>query len=547
MQARPTTVNRIVIVIILLLLALLIGGLVTYRSAAQAVRDDYFMAHEIILVGTTTNLDALIQELQTIDPNIQLTLDPNRSFSLQTLQQSTQQSLGPQTIVSAALQVGSGDSACTQLSAELEINLYQLTGSTDDVEAVLDAIDQTTAGGNVLADANWVIGEPWHPTGSPWHPTGSPWHPTGSGEDQSQPTPASLSDYENQWAFSKIGLADAQAVNTDDTLFPVRIGVFDTSPLESDGIVAESVEEKPADNDLGIQIDHPEFIETPVPPEPGSPQDIDVANHGYFNSGFIRELTPGSQIELIRVLTKNNRGDLATLNHALLTFMGDANADGINAVANLSLGVPPLEPFKPFAPWFDWEFPVPFKIQRQFDSLQTVAQIGECLDVVLVAAAGNDSAESLQVSNYPANWGTVLGVTASNQANEQSCFANNGDVAAPGGDGRSPEDPSNVCEPRLNLCTDGNCAYSVVGYVHPKTIATGATATTYQHWVGTSFATPMVSGLAALLRQIDPSLSAAEVREAIRCGATKPTTPQQVPVINVAQTLRCAEDLSNVE
>ena len=167
MQARPTTVNRIVIVIILLLLALLIGGLVTYRSAAQAVRDDYFMAHEIILVGTTTNLDALIQELQTIDPNIQLTLDPNRSFSLQTLQQSTQQSLGPQTIVSAALQVGSGDSACTQLSAELEINLYQLTGSTDDVEAVLDAIDQTAAGGNVLADANWIIGEPWHPTGSP--------------------------------------------------------------------------------------------------------------------------------------------------------------------------------------------------------------------------------------------------------------------------------------------------------------------------------------------------------------------------------------------
>lgn len=545
MLAQPTRVNRIVLVIILALLALLIGGLITYRSAAQAVRDDYFMAHEIILVGTTTDLDALIQELQTIDPNIQLTLDPNRSFSLQTLQQSTQQTLGPQTIASAALQAGSGNSACTQLSSELEINLYQLTGSTDDVEAVLAAIDQTKASNSVLADANWVIGEPWHPTGSPWHPTGSPWHPTGSGQDQSQPTPASLSDFENQWAFSKIGLADAQAVNTANTLAAVRVGVFDTSPLESAGIVPEAVQEKPTDNDLGIQIEHPEFIDTPVPPEPGSPQDIDVANHGYFNSGFIRELTPGSEIELIRVLTKHNRGDLATLNHALLTFMGKANEDGINAVANLSLGVPPLEPFKPFAPLLDWEFPIPFEIQQQFNSLQTVAQIGECLDVVLVAAAGNDSAESLQVGNYPANWGTVLGVTASNQANEQSCYANDGDVAAPGGDGRSPQDPDGVCEPRLNMCTDGSCAYSVVGYVHPKTVTSGAPATPYQHWVGTSFATPMVSGLAALLRQIDPSLSAAEVREAIRCGATKPTTPQQVPVINVAQTLRCAEEANN--
>ncbi|MEZ4594413.1 MAG: S8 family serine peptidase [Chloroflexota bacterium] len=217
----------------------------------------------------------------------------------------------------------------------------------------------------------------------------------------------------------------------------------------------------------------------------------------------------------------------------------------MNAVANLSLGVPPLEPFRPFAPWFDWEFPVPFELQRQFNSLQTVAQIGECLDVVLVAAAGNDSAQSLKVGNYPANWGTVLGVTASNQANEQACYANDGDVAAPGGDGRSPQDPANVCEPRLNLCTDGNCAYSVIGYVHPQALPAGAPATSHQHWVGTSFATPMVSGLAALLRQIDPNLSASAVREAILCGTRKPTTPQEVPVINVGQTLRCAEELNN--
>lgn len=544
MQTRPITLNRPILVLILLLLALLVAALITYRTAAQAVRDEYFMAHEIILTGTSANLDALIQQLQTSDPNIELTLDPDRSFSLQTLAPPAQQSLGPSTIASAALQVGSGSSACAQLSSDLEINLYQLTGSTDDVEAVLAAINQASAGSSVLAEANWIIGEPWSPTGSPWSPTGSPWSPTGSA-DQSQPTPATLSDYENQWAFTNIDLAAAQAINTAGTLAPVRVGVFDTSPLESAEMMAEAVQERPSQNDLRIQIEHPTFIATPVPPAPGSPQDIQVANHGYFGTSFIRELTPNSEVTLIRVLTKNNRGDLATLNQALLSFMGTANADGINAVANLSLGLPPLEPFRPFAPWFDWAFPVPFELQRQFNSLQTVAQIGECLDVVLVAAAGNDSAQSLKVGNYPANWGTVLGVTASNQANEQACYANDGDVAAPGGDGRSPEDPATMCEPRLNFCTDGSCTYSVVGYVHPQTLAPGTTTPTHQHWVGTSFATPMVSGLAALLRQIDPTLSASDVREAIRCGTRKPTTPQEVPVIHVGQTLRCAEELNN--
>ncbi|MEZ4594412.1 MAG: hypothetical protein R3D55_25200 [Chloroflexota bacterium] len=321
MQSRTPTVNRTVLVLILLLLALLIGGIITYRSAAQAVRTEYFMARELILVGTTSNLDALLQELQTIDPDIELTLDPDRSFSLQTLAPPAQQSLGPQTIASAALQVGSGSAACAQLSSDLEINLYQLTGSSDDVEAVLEAIGQTQAGSSVLAEANWVIGEPWSPTGSPWSPTGSPWSPTGSA-DQSQPTPATLGDYENQWAFTTIDLAAAQAVNTASTLAPVRVGVFDTSPLESAEMMAEAVQERPSQNNLGIQIEHPKFIATPVPPAPGSPQDIQVANHGYFGSSFIRALTPGSEVTLIRVLTKNNRGDLATLNQALLQLHG---------------------------------------------------------------------------------------------------------------------------------------------------------------------------------------------------------------------------------
>ncbi len=536
-QTNPR--RRNIIILIIVLLVILAVGFIVYRNAVQSARAEYFMDREIILVGTSGTLTALAEELRAIDPDIELTLDPERSFSLQELESPAQQTLGPQTVASAALQIGSGSPACAQLSNDLEINLYELTGSTDDVEAVLAAIDQTSAGRSVLAEANWVIGAPWSPTGSPWSPTGSPWSPTGS-TNQGAPTPATMNDYVEQWAFSTIGLADAQTVNNDPALAPVRVGVFDTSPLEGIENMPENVNEQPQKNDLGVRVEHPKFVATPVPPEPGSREDITVPNHGYFGASFIRALTPGSDIQLIRVLTRNNRGDLATLNHELLTFMGEANGDSVNAVVNMSLGVPPLMPWQPFAPWLLWEFSVPFKLERQLNSLRTVMQIGECLDVVMVAASGNDSAQSLKVGNYPANWGTVLGVTASNQANEKACYANEGELAAPGGDGRSPDDPPGMCEPKLHLCSGPNCPYAVIGFVHPQAQAPNTAARTHEQWVGTSFAAPMVTGLAALLRQLEPDLSAAEVRELIHCGTVAPTTPQQVPVINVRQTLDCA-------
>ena len=559
-QVNFTRAARVVLLILgILLLLLSLSATVVYRSKVQPVRDEYFMDREVVLVGTAENLATLLGDLQDIDPNIELTLDPERSLQVtigSNELEATSEQAEPD-VTEIALQIRSESAACNQLSVTLEFNVYELTGSTDDVEAVLAAIDEANTSENVRADANWVIGAPWSPTGSPWSPTGSPWSPTGSA-DQGQPMPADMNDYLNQWAFKTVGVDDVQTAVDGQNLSLVRVGVFDTSPLREDESGPEGIpSQQPQQNALRVGITNPNFMATPVPPEPGSREDIDVANHGYFGTSFIRELSPGSQIQLIRVLTKNNRGDLATLNLEILKFLGQLNEDvingeEINAVINMSLGVPPLEPFRPFEPLLDWEFPVPFKLERQLNSLETIMQIGECVDVVMVAAAGNDSAESLKVSNYPANWGTVLSVTSSNQANEQSCYANDGDIAAPGGDGGPSEEGAKnpiACEPKLHLCPSlgPNCPYSVIGYVHLQTSKPEEENITHHHWVGTSFATPMVSGLAALVRQLHPELSAAEVREVIWCGTTKPTTPQQVPVINVAQTLRCAEDLGNVE
>ena len=68
------------------------------------------------------------------------------------------------------------------------------------------------------------------------------------------------------------------------------------------------------------------------------------------------------------------------------------------------------------------------------------------------------------------------------------------DVAAPGGDGinscevsgKNPDSDEYVCQGEPNFCL-----ISLVDKPYPG----------YAYWVGTSFATPLVSGQAALLRE----------------------------------------------
>lgn len=104
--------------------------------------------------------------------------------------------------------------------------------------------------------------------------------------------------------------------------------------------------------------------------------------------------------------------------------------------------------------------------------------------VVLVAAAGNDGDAT---TIYPAGCEKVIGVGATTNKDEKASFSNYNssvDVTAPGKD-----------------------VYS--------TVISGG----YAYGSGTSAATPMVSGLAALVRSHDDSLSADQVEQAIKDNA----------------------------
>ena len=71
----------------------------------------------------------------------------------------------------------------------------------------------------------------------------------------------------------------------------------------------------------------------------------------------------------------------------------------------------------------------------------------------------------------------------------QSCYSNTGEVGAPGGDGGIAPN----CEPQLQLCNASEpCDYGLVSLVSARSDTVG-----FAYWVGSSFAAPLVSGVAA--------------------------------------------------
>jgi subtilisin family serine protease len=144
----------------------------------------------------------------------------------------------------------------------------------------------------------------------------------------------------------------------------------------------------------------------------------------------------------------------------------------------------------------------------------------------------------------PANGSSVIGVAASNNERKRGCFSNEGDIAAPGGDGinscevpgRNPDSDEYVCQEE-----PGFCLISLVQKPYPG----------YAYWVGTSFSTPLVSGLAALMLEKESGLIistssvnvASTISTTITAGACPPATPPTphylgAGIVNVRHTMQ---------
>jgi len=216
----------------------------------------------------------------------------------------------------------------------------------------------------------------------------------------------------------------------------------------------------------------------------------ETADHGLFVAGLVHAVAPDSQIELIQVLNEQAVGTLDTLNYALRRFMSQRKAEHLgtpnagtlnNTVMNLSLGFP--DP----AGWAG--------LDPEVVCLRTLLHGAAALGATVVAAAGNASnSQSIEPADVPAKYDFVIGVAASNKDKRRSCFSNEGDVAAPGGD---------TYEPRTSQCVD-RFVLDETGKVKLEDVVIGLAPRTapksgYAYWVGTSFSAPLVSGLAALM------------------------------------------------
>jgi thermitase len=123
--------------------------------------------------------------------------------------------------------------------------------------------------------------------------------------------------------------------------------------------------------------------------------------------------------------------------------------------------------------------------------------------IVVVAAMGN---EGKTLKNYPAAYPGVIAVGATNAQDKVSAFSTRGSwisVAAPGANILSTTPTYKVFMSKAD---------------------NGALATTYGQLSGTSMATPLVAGVAALIKSKNPRWTPAQVKQAIERSAVRLTS-----------------------
>ena len=449
------------------------------------------------------------------------------------------------------------------------INIGNLT-----VEDALEQIQTVVIEANLVdinSGKNYLMAAPWDVEGTPWDVEGTPWDVEGTFSDGNQPDvdgdsnesegfvlkyPVSSGSTETvnhdlpwqHWAFQKGGpiesgipfgihLFEGDGTRTvTETGEGIRVIIYDTSPFTETGMIT------PQGLTTAIEVRN---AGTVLP-------DVDLANtdnythtveHGLFVAGLVHFVAPDAEIELVKVLNNQGVGNLYTLTTELEQLLIDntgteGNVDLNNVVINLSLGFHP----EAIGVAVDEEFSNDVIVNEFHEQLKAISEAG----AVIVSAAGNHSSEFLpensvqsilesapnysdaftiekQVATmnpmFPARWEESVSVSGYSRG-QLACFSNadENSIMAPSGngyqgnpqpaeDGGKPvvsvcQSPREVCE---NLGLDYNCQYSMVSI----------TTRGFGQWVGTSFGTPIVSGITALVLEKcnqDELLSAENVR-----------------------------------
>jgi len=281
-----------------------------------------------------------------------------------------------------------------------------------------------------------------------------------------------------------------------------------------------------------------------------------IADHGLFVAGIIKDIAPDAEIHLIRVLDDAGMGDLFGITTTLAALPAHLRGHGdarrpIIVNLSLTMGIPPAAELLPL--WFphthtdaaalrQWWSDISTTLTTIHQSLRTVTDWLETQNVLVVAAAGNDSFGVAQRHEpcLPARYDNVLGVAAVNVGGQPASFSNRGDevlfgngVATFGGDARQ-----NAHTGAPENARDAKGAPVVVRGIFSAPcfpMAAGENRTGWAFWSGTSFATPVISGIAANLWAAEIAALPRRVLNKVVALAAQPEAALDCPAIMAAQ------------
>jgi len=243
----------------------------------------------------------------------------------------------------------------------------------------------------------------------------------------------------------------------------------------------------------------------------------DVDGHGSHVGGIaaaprngagIVGTAPDASLVALRVFyydeIENEEGEtvsaLTTTTADILLAIDYAASIGADA-ANMSLGTPTLPPES--------------RSEGMHVAYDRVIKSATRRGTLVVASAGNAESDLQRGGRYslPNSTPGALSVSATGPNDELTFYSNYGtneiDVGAPGGG-------YETLEKTLSMETEWPFPTNLVLSTVPPELYDGAT---HSYFAGTSMAAPQVTGLAGLVRELDPSANAEQVEQAIERGA----------------------------
>jgi len=279
-----------------------------------------------------------------------------------------------------------------------------------------------------------------------------------------------------------------------------------------------------------------------------------MSDHGLFIAGIVRDVAPKAKIECIRVLNDLCVGDMNKLVGALWRIynrmlpvnpdtgqVGDLYQKPV--VINLSLVIPTDEEaqqrqINPVVPGFNIIQANPFL------AITGLTQVG----AIVVASAGNEGDErempaggKRPMALYPAAFGNSIdnviavgAVTSTDTAASYSCYPGSRGIATYGGEvpDVQPLDPPSS-NPAVTIKDALRGIYSSVEYPPlsdvpadpPEQYYAAPNDHAWAYWIGTSFATPIVSAVAARILELKATGTLTDsVHDAIMKTASKVVT-----------------------